>query len=192
MKFLPETLLLLEAQISNLMRYLDIRGLGPAYSWDLLISELLNSKLRGSSKAADLIGVAVERVSALRLSINQVREKADLIKKAKNRDWWVGADIGSILEARIGLRDIMQYAEDIGSPTEVPLVTDIPDTGVQVAEQKTHIRSVDYGSLMAVTKQAAAFLSGSDHVVLCIRRMQHPITPHCELKRRLASRRRAG
>ena len=177
MKFSPEILLLLEAQISNLMRYLDIRGLGLAYSWDLLISELLNSKLRGSSKTADLIGVAIERVSALRLSINQVREKQNLIKKVKNREWWVGADISSILEARIGLRDIMQYAEDIGSPPEAPLVTDIPDTGVQVAEQKTHIRSVDYGSLMAVNKEAARFLLSSNRIVVNIRN-QVAIAPH--------------
>ena len=80
-------------------------------------------------------------MSALRLSINQVREKEDLIKKAKNREWWAGTDISSILEVRIGLRDIMQYAEDIGSPPEVPLVTDIPDTGYKFRSKK-HIYEV--------------------------------------------------
>ena len=81
MKLAPETVVLLEAQISPLMRYLDVRGLSPAYNWDLLLTELAGAKLIGSSLLEDLAGEAADRVAALPTTINRVKEKEELLKK---------------------------------------------------------------------------------------------------------------
>ena len=143
MRLAPETVVLLEAQISPLMRYLDIRGSSPAYNWDLLISDLVNSKLIGTARFEDLAGEAANRVVALRLSINRVKEKEQLIKQARSSKWWLAADLDAIETMRLSLRDVMQFSEDSQRPPDAALVTDIPDSGEIREAQQTHVAEVD-------------------------------------------------
>ena len=62
------------------MQWRNIRGLGDALVLDLLIARMQLAVLRGSGTLADLKIDLMDRLAALQMHLNPVREKAQIIK----------------------------------------------------------------------------------------------------------------
>ena len=143
--FAPATVARLRQDIAPLMQWRNIRGRGDAYALDLLIARMQNAVLRNSGQIADLKIELMDRLAALQMHLNPVREKADVIKRVKSDEFWKGVSVLALEEVRQPLREIMHHHER-GSGTPLPpKIVDITEdeSGLQYSRRSTSIRSVD-------------------------------------------------
>lgn len=143
--FAPATVARLRQEIAPLMQWRDIRGLGDALALDLLVARMQFAVLRGSGALADLKIELMDRIAALQMHLNPVREKAETIKRVKSDAFWTDVSVADLEDARINLREIMHHRARGGSQSVPPKVVDITeDAGqMQFARRSATLKSVD-------------------------------------------------
>lgn len=143
--FAPATVARLRQEIAPLMQWRNIRGLGDALALDLLIARMQLAVLRRSGALADLKIELMDRLAALQMHLNPVREKAEVIKRVKSDAFWIDVSVTGLEEARISLRDIMHHRARGGSQGVPPKVVDVTeDAGqMQFARRSASLKSVD-------------------------------------------------
>ena len=143
--FAPATVARLRQEIASLMQWRNIRGLSDAYALDLLIARMQNAVLRESGELGDLRVELMDRLAALQMHLNPVREKADVIKRVKSDEFWNGVTVQTFEEVRVPLREIMHHRERGGGQPLPPKVIDVTEdaAGVQYNRRSASLKSVD-------------------------------------------------
>ena len=127
------------------MQWRNIRGRTDAYALDLLIVRMQNALLRGSGQLGDLKVELMDRLAALQMHLNPVREKSEVIKRVKCDAFWHGVTVRALEEVRGPLREIMHHRERGGGQPLPPKVVDITEdaAGVQYARRSASLKSID-------------------------------------------------
>jgi len=143
--FAPTTVAMLRQDIAPLMQWRNIRGSGDAYALDLLVGRIQLAVLRKSGAVADLKIDLLDRLSALQMHLNPVREKAETIRRVKSDDFWNNVTVDSLESARGPLREIMHHRDRKGDKPLPAKVIDVTEeaTGIQTARRATSLKSVD-------------------------------------------------
>lgn len=142
-RFSPETVQLLKAEIAPLMQWVNIRGRAEAKAFDLRIALAQTALLVEGSRFEDLKGEIQEQVSLLPMHLNQVRQKAEIIKAVLQKDFWDSVSFAKLEDVRSELRSLMKYRERGGvEPPLIPVI-DVKDGGVQLQRRKTTLTSMD-------------------------------------------------
>ena len=143
--FAPTTVARLRQEIAPLMQWRNIRGRSDAYALDLLIARMQDAALRGSGQLADLKIELMDRLAALQMHLNPVREKAEVVKRVKADEFWHGVTVQALEEVRLPLREIMHHRQHGGGQPLPPRIVDITEdaTGVQYARRSVGLKSVD-------------------------------------------------
>jgi len=143
--FAPTTVVMLRQVIAPLMQWRNIRGLSDAYAFDLLIVRIQLAILRNSGAVSDLKIELLDRLSALQMHLNPVREKADVIRRVKLDDFWKSVTVEDLEAVRQPLREIMHHRDRSGTPPLPAKVIDVTEelTGVQTARRTTSLKTVD-------------------------------------------------
>ena len=143
--FAPATSARLRQEIAPLMQWRNIRGRTDAYALDLLVARMQNALLRGSGQLGDLKVDLMDRLTALQMHLNPVREKAEVMKRVKSDAFWEGVTVQALEEVRVPLREIMHHHERGSGQPLPPKVVDITEdaAGVQYARRSASLKSVD-------------------------------------------------
>lgn len=167
-RFDANTVIVLETEIATLMQWQDVRGFSDAYQWDLLITKILEKKVKKAA-SDDLIGKAISQLWELQMNLNQVKAKAETIKQCREQDWWHSASLEEIEQVRLELRMIMEYCDKSTPPRLAPLTIDVKD-GQEVREtQSTYLKSVDMASYRIKVEEALNDLFDKNSVLQKIR-----------------------
>ncbi len=152
--FAPATVARLRQDIAALMQWRNIRGRSDAYALDLLIARMQNALLRGSGQIADLKVELMDRLAALQMHLNPVREKAEIIKRVRADEFWKSVTIAALEEVRIPLREIMHHRErGAGQPLPAKIV-DITedDAGIYYSRRSASLKAVDMKAYQQVVE----------------------------------------
>ena len=152
--FAPATVVRLRQDIAPLMQWRNIRGRSDAYALDLLIARMQNALLRGSGQIADLRIELMDRLAALQMHLNPVREKAEIIKRVNADEFWKSVSIAGLEEVRIPLRDIMHHRErGSGQPLPVKII-DITedDASIHYSRRSASLKAVDMKAYQQVVE----------------------------------------
>ena len=143
--FAPATVARLRQEIAPLMQWRNIRGMSDAYKLDLLITQMQNALVHSSSELSDLKVKLMDRLLTLQMHLNPVREKAEVIKRARSDEFWNGVTILALEDIRLNLREIMHHRERNDVQTLPRKIVDITEdaTGVQLNRRSTNLKSVD-------------------------------------------------
>jgi len=143
--FAPATLARLRQDIAPLMQWRNIRGRSDAHALDLLIARMQNALLQNSAQLADLRIELMDRLAALQMHLNPVREKADVIKRVKSDEFWNGLTVQALEDVRVPLRDIMHHRERGGGQALPPKIVDITEdeTGIRFNRRSASMNAVD-------------------------------------------------
>lgn len=143
--FAPATVARLRQDIAPLMQWRKFRGRSDAYALDLLIAQLQNAVLRKSGQVADLKIELMDRLAALQMHLNPVREKAEVIKSVKSDEFWNGVSVQALEEVRKTLREIMHHRERGGGQPLPAKIVDITEdeAGLQYSRRSTSLKTVD-------------------------------------------------
>jgi type I restriction enzyme R subunit len=143
--FAPATVAMLRQTIAPLMQWRNIHGSGDAHALDLLIARTQIAVLRKSADVADLKIDLLDRLSALQMHLNPVREKADVIKRAKTDAFWNAVTVADLEAVRKPLREIMHHRDRKGVAPLPAKVVDITEdmAGVQTNRRTTSLKTVD-------------------------------------------------
>lgn len=144
-KFAPATVAVLRQTIAPLMQWRDIRGKGEAHAFDLLISRIQTALLHQSSDVADLKIDFIDRLTSLQMHLNPVREKAEVIKRAKSESFWRNATVADLEEVRLPLREIMIYRDEKKAIGNGPKIIDVTEDSshVQSSRRSTSLKTID-------------------------------------------------
>jgi len=142
-QFSPNTITTLRNEMAPLMQWVNIRGQGDAYNFDLLVTNAQIELLRNSGHFDDLKGTIINQVTKLPMHLNPVREKTEVIKKVKSKEFWNPVTVGELEEIRKDLRGIMQYLPDKTPPPPSFKVVDVSDGEVRLAHRPTNLSVVD-------------------------------------------------
>jgi type I restriction enzyme R subunit len=142
--FAPGTVAMIRQQLAPLMQWRNIRGFGDAYALDLLIAKMQVAILRQSSELADWKIELMDRLAALQMHLNPVKEKAAVIKRVKSDAFWDRVSVNALEEIRVPLRDIMHHRERRGSSLPPKVIDVIEDeAGLQYKRRATSLRTVN-------------------------------------------------
>jgi len=143
--FAPATVVRLRQDIAPLMQWRNIRGYGDALALDLLIARMQLAILQASGSLANLKIELMDRLAALQMHLNPVRQKAKTIKLVKSDAFWSGVTVPDLEEVRIKLREVMHHRAKTGSQSTPPKLIDITeDAGkVEFARRSASLKSVD-------------------------------------------------
>lgn len=141
-QFAPTTVDILRTQIAGLMQWVNIRGEGHAYHFDLLISNTQIETIKDSGLLDDFKGKIINLITQLPMHLNPVREKSEVIKKVKSNDFWASVDAVKLDEIRKELRGIIKYIPK-STVIDIPKTIDISDGSIQTSRQPTNIGEVD-------------------------------------------------
>ena len=127
------------------MQWRNIRGAADAHALDLLITRAQIAVLRNSADLADLKIDLLDRVSALQMHLNPVREKAEVIKRVKSDEFWNGVTVADLESVRKPLREIMHHRDRKGgAPLPAKLIDVTEDAaGVRTNRRPTNLKIVD-------------------------------------------------
>ncbi|AWZ20551.1 putative type I restriction enzyme R protein [Roseovarius sp. TM1035] len=153
--FAPASVVALRQVIAPLMQWRNIRGHGDAYALDLLIARIQIAVLRQSNTVGDLKIDMLERLGALQMHLNPVREKADVIKTVKSDAFWDDLTVEKLEEVRTPLREIMRYRERTTGPAVPPKIIDVTETKseVQSARRKVSLDAVNMKAYRNVVEE---------------------------------------
>jgi type I restriction enzyme R subunit len=142
--FAPATVVRLRQDIAPLMQWRNIRGLSDAYWLDLLIARMQNATLRKSGQLVDLTIELIDRLAALQMHLNPVREKAEVIKLVKSDEFWNGVTVTALEDVRGPLREIMHHRQRGGQPLP-PKIIDVTEesSSIQISRRSTSLKTVD-------------------------------------------------
>lgn len=143
--FAPATVALLRQVIAPLMQWRNVRGLSDAYALDLLMARIQIAVLRKSADVPDLKIELLDRLSALQMHLNPVREKAEVIKRVKSDEFWNGVTVAALESVRQPLREIMHHRDRQGGKPLPPKVIDVTEdaAGFQTNRRATSLKTVD-------------------------------------------------
>ncbi|MFD2235516.1 DEAD/DEAH box helicase family protein [Phaeospirillum tilakii] len=171
-QFSPATQQALKGMAAPLMQWVNVRGHSDALDFDLLVTTMQAALIKKSAEFQNLKGDMVNRVNALQMNLNQVKAKAESIKKVKSADFWATVTPAQLEALRQDLRGIMQFRQGGGTgPGAKPRVIDITEDEGQIETGKTssNIRSVDLAAYRARVEQALAELFATDPTLKKIR-----------------------
>ena len=143
--FAPTTVARLRHEIAPLMQWRNIRGYGDAYALDLLIARMQDALLRKSGKLADLKVDLMDRLTALQMHLNPVRQKEAVIRRVKSEEFWRDISVQALEEVRQPLREIMHHRERGGGTPLPPKIVDIIEdvSEVEHGRRSTSLKTVD-------------------------------------------------
>lgn len=144
-QFAPATVAMLRMTIAPLMQWRNARGFGDAHAFDLLVAKMQGAVLSGAASLDDYKVEFIGRIDRLQMHLNPVRERADVIKRAKSDDFWTNVSIETLEEVRPSLREIIHYREKGQGASLPPKIIDVAeDPGDYVTGRRsTTLRSVD-------------------------------------------------
>ena len=87
-----------------LMRWVDVRGHEDAYRFDELMTNLEIERLLGSGRYDDLRGEVLNAVDGLQKNLNQVKAKAETIRRLQEPAYWDDATVPQLDQVRTELR----------------------------------------------------------------------------------------
>ncbi len=143
--FAPATIAMVRQRLAPLMQWRNIRGLGDAYALDLLIAHMQAAVLRKSNEVGDLRIALRDRLGALQMHLNPVREKEAVIRRVKSDEFWKDLSVAKLEEVRIPLREIMHHRLKTGARVVPVKIIDVREdpADVDFARRTTTIQSVD-------------------------------------------------
>lgn len=143
--FAPATVAMLRQVIAPLMLWRNVRGLSDAYALDLLMARAQIAVLRKSADVADLKIDLLDRLSALQMHLNPVREKAEVIKRVKSDEFWNGVTVADLESVRKPLREIMHHRDRQGAMPLPAKIIDVTEdaAGIQSSRRATNLKTVD-------------------------------------------------
>lgn len=143
--FAPATVAMLRQVIAPLMQWRNVRGLSDAYALDLLMARAQIAVLRKSADVADLKIDLLDRLSALQMHLNPVREKAEVIKRVKSDEFWNGVTVADLESVRKPLREIMHHRDRQGAMPLPAKIIDVTEdaAGFQTNRRATSLKTVD-------------------------------------------------
>ena len=144
-RFAPTTVARLRHEIAPLMQWRNIRGYGDAYALDLLIARMQKTVLKKSGGLADLKVDLMDRLAALQMHLNPVRNKETVIQRVKSDEFWKKISVQALEEVRLQLREIMHHRERGGGTPLPPKIVDIIEdvTEVEYSRRSTSLKTVD-------------------------------------------------
>jgi type I restriction enzyme R subunit len=146
-EFSAATQATLAQEVAPLMQWTNITGHEPAHRFDRLITQLQIELLRQSSRWHDLKDEVLDLISRLPINLSQVRDKLELIERAKSAEFWDDVTVGRIEELRVGLRGLIQYipADGRGRGSAPARVVDIAEDRSQIEHSRrpVQLRGVD-------------------------------------------------
>lgn len=154
--FAPATLARLRQDIAPLMQWRNIRGRSDAHALDLLIARMQTAVIRKSGQIADLKIEFMDRLAALQMHLNPVREKADVIKRVKSDEFWTGLTVQALEEVRVSLREIMHHRQRGDGPALPPKVIDVTEdvSAFQFNRRSASLRAVDMKAYQQIVEDA--------------------------------------
>lgn len=152
--FTPATVVMLRQTIAPLMQWRDIRGRSDAYALDLLIARAQIAVLRRSAALADLRIDLLDRVTALQMHLNPVREKAEVIKRVKSDEFWQDVTFADLESVRQPLREIIHHHEKRGGTPLPAKVVDVTEdqSGVQTNRRASNLKTVNMRAYQQVVE----------------------------------------
>lgn len=143
--FAPATVAMLRQVIAPLMQWRNVRGSSDAYTLDLLMARAEVAVLRKSADVDDLKIDLLDRLSALQMHLNPVREKAEVIKLVKSDDFWTGVSVADLESVRKPLREIMHHRDRQGAMPLPAKIIDVTEdaAGFQTNRRATSLKTVD-------------------------------------------------
>jgi type I restriction enzyme, R subunit len=152
--FAPATVAMLRQVIAPLMVWRNIRGLSDAYALDLLVARMQIAVLRKSGAAADLKIELLDRLAALQMHLNPVREKAEVINRVRSDEFWQGVTVGDLEAVRQPLREIMHHRERKGGAPLPAKVIDVTESaaGFVTSRRATNLKTVDMKAYQQVVE----------------------------------------
>jgi type I restriction enzyme, R subunit len=177
--FDPATRQALQSRMAPLMQWVNVRGAADALAFDLLVTTMQTERLRRSSTFENLKAETINAVNALQMNLNQVRAKADSIKRVKSAAFWETVTVAQLEELRRDLRGIMQFRQGGGGPTpHKPRIYDITEDEdlIETARRSSNLSSVDLAAYRARVEQALHELFDTDPTLKKIRAGQK-VTP---------------
>lgn len=169
----PATVAGLKTEIAPLMQWVSVRGSTDAYELDLLIARMQIELLRKSSRFDDLKITLMDRVNGLQMHLNQVREKAELIKQVRATEFWNQVTVPALEDVRKELRDIIHHqASGGGGGISTTKIIDITEDTAQIesGQRSSTIRSVDMKVYQQQVEQALRELFDTEPTLKKIRR----------------------
>jgi type I restriction enzyme, R subunit len=152
--FAPATVAMLRQTIAPLMQWRNIRGHGDAYALDLLMARIQIAALQSSGDVNDLKIELLDRLSALQMHLNPVREKADIIKRVKSEEFWKSLTATDAEAVRSPLREIMHHRDRKGTAPLPAKIIDVTEdlAGVQTSRRATNLKTVDMQAYQQVVE----------------------------------------
>lgn len=144
-KFAPETLVKLRQDIAPLMQWRNIRGWTDAYTLDSLIARIQTAILQKSGAVDDLKIRLMDYLATLKMHLNPVREKAEVIQRVRSDEFWRDVNVSELEYIRKSLREIMHHRDRRKTTPLPPKVIDVSesDAEVQYARRPTNLKAVD-------------------------------------------------
>jgi type I restriction enzyme R subunit len=143
--FAPASVAMLRQVIAPLMQWRNVRGLSDAYALDLLMARAQIAVLRKSADVADLKIELLDRLSALQMHLNPVREKAEVIKRVRSDEFWRAATVADLEAVRKPLREIMHHRDRKGATPLPAKIIDVTEdaAGFRTNRRATSLKTVD-------------------------------------------------
>lgn len=144
-EFAPTTKQVLLDDLAPLMQWRTFTAKREAYQFDLLVSRIQVAVLVKSADIDDLKIDFMTALTGLSMHLNQVREKADTIKRAKSDGFWNALSVATLEEVRIKLREIIHFREKQTTAGVRPKIVDITeDTArIELNRRSSTLTSVD-------------------------------------------------
>jgi type I restriction enzyme, R subunit len=144
-QFAPATVAMLRATLAPLMQWRTTDGFGEAHAFDLLVTRMQIAVLNGTASLDDLRIEFRERLDRLQMHLNPVRERADVIKRAKSEAFWTDITAAELESVRGPLREIVHYREKDSTGGIPPKVIDVSEdvSSIVTARRSTSLLTVD-------------------------------------------------
>lgn len=177
-RFDPNTVAVLRNTIAPLMQWRNIRGASEAHSFDLLVCKAQVATLMASADVADLRIEFLERLDRLQMNLNPVRERAEIIKRAKTDAFWNDLTVAALEEVRIPLREIIHYREPRARPGIGPKIIDVTEDQslVRKGRRSASLRTVDMAAYKTIVEGELRKHFDTNPTLVKIRKGD-PVTP---------------
>lgn len=177
-RFEPNTVAVLRNTIAPLMQWRNIRGVSEAHSFDLLVCKAQVATLMASADVTDHRIDFLERLDRLQMNLNPVRERAEVIKRAKSDAFWSDLTVAALEDVRKPLREIIHYREPLNRPGIGPKIIDVTEDQslVQTGRRSASLRTVDMAAYKTIVEGELRKHFDTNPTLVKIRKGE-PVTP---------------
>ncbi|MFT5876088.1 MAG: type I restriction enzyme R subunit [Clostridium sp.] len=117
----------LRVEIAKLMQWIDVVDNGDAISFDNSIYRIMHTVItEDNNMTISEINSTIEKLSKLKLNLNQFEGKREFVKSLLNPTGWEDLSYSRLEHIRVELRELMKYKGSIPGPF---IVLDVKDTG---------------------------------------------------------------